>query len=380
MAFSSTVGRGRALMRVPLNRRSRLPLASTGRRNCFIHTVPGPITAEAPLPLSRACLDSSKTTGFSHTACFGAVAFLPMMAAPSLCQSTDPETEFLGPPDAGEAATPSRSDFVQAARSGDVTLTFRLLPLFLDGIDDPLTSIGESVLGVACAAGALPLVSRLLERGASPSVTDSRGASCLLLACEAGHAHVARRLLATAAPGAAMPDIYGLAPIHKAVAFGHVEVLRCLLEHGSDPNLPTSSVTAPEEYGSVPSRYETALHIAVRVLARDVSDARTRCHEVVDLLLRYSANPVSRDLHGDTPLHFSARRGDFCALWLLLGGAHEAGPAVATVNDAGADVLSEADAHSRLVGIALRAAVRVHPLRRFWHHYWSMYDFVGRGM
>ena len=148
----------------------------------------------------------------------------------------------------------------QAVRQGDVASTFRLLRQVLGDIEAPLTPIGETPLAVACHAGVLPLVKALLDAGANPSATDSSGASCLLIASQAGHAHVARRLLEEPQVDVNRCDMYGLAPIHKAVAFGHVEVVRLLLECGADPNLKTGAVRAPEEYGARASRHETACY------------------------------------------------------------------------------------------------------------------------
>jgi len=48
---------------------------------------------------------------------------------------------------------------------------------------------------MACACGALPLVSALLKAGANPNLCDRTGASCVAMAASAGHAHVLQKLL-----------------------------------------------------------------------------------------------------------------------------------------------------------------------------------------
>ncbi len=47
---------------------------------------------------------------------------------------------------------------------------------------------------MACASGALPLVSALLKAGADPNICDRTEASCVAMASSAGHAHVLRKL------------------------------------------------------------------------------------------------------------------------------------------------------------------------------------------
>ena len=67
--------------------------------------------------------------------------------------------------------------------------------LVVIGIDEPLTSIGQTALHIACAAGALPLVMALLKAGANVNAVDKTGASPVALASTAGHAHVLEKRL-----------------------------------------------------------------------------------------------------------------------------------------------------------------------------------------
>lgn len=54
---------------------------------------------------------------------------------------------------------------------------------------------GQTALHMACACGALPLVSALLKAGANPNLCDRTGASCVAMAASAGHTHVLQKLL-----------------------------------------------------------------------------------------------------------------------------------------------------------------------------------------
>lgn len=283
----------------------------------------------------------------------------------------------------GDRPAVSRAELVRSIRTGDVTGTFRLLAQATDHVDEPLTSIGQTALAVACAAGVLPLVAALLDAGADPNAQDRTGASCLSLGCAAGHAHVAERLLKGTDVDSGLRDIYGLAPIHKAVGFGQLECLRCLLQCGADPNLRTGEVTAPPEYDAAAARHEGALHIAARLLKRaqgfgSTEHQRRHQREILEVLARHGADTLMEDVDGNTPLHFCARGGDLWGLWLLLGNTADAGAAVQAVNKFGTSVLEEADVCGWDVGLLARAAVQAHGVRRRWATYWSVYDFLDR--
>ena len=88
-----------------------------------------------------------------------------------------------------------RGTLIHKIQQGDVSAVMKALPV-LGNIDEPLTSIGQTALHLACAAGALPLVTALMKQGANANATDKTGASCVALASTAGHAHVLEKTLA----------------------------------------------------------------------------------------------------------------------------------------------------------------------------------------
>jgi len=80
-------------------------------------------------------------------------------------------------------------------------------------------------------------------------------------------------------------DSWGFTALHYAVRHDHVHVCKLLLENGANPNLRTNCLKT------------TALHRAVDV------NVLNRCDELVDLLLKYGADPNLVDEGKRTPLH-----------------------------------------------------------------------------
>ncbi|CAJ1416042.1 unnamed protein product [Effrenium voratum] len=263
-----------------------------------------------------------------------------------------------------DAEARQRADLVYQIQTGDVPAVLR--GLAADGgegsaVDAPLTSLGQTALHIACGSGALPLVQALLKAGADPNLRDRTGASCVALCCAAGHAHVLQKLLEVPVRVATY-DVAGLTPLHKAVGFGQPDCLRRLLEHGLDPNLLTGEVTLPPDYGAAPSRYETALHIAARLLTRAINSPQgagsserqqLQQREIMKILVSFGADPMAKDLNGDTPLHWCARTGDAWGLWLLLGHTPSPQAALLSCNKLGEDVWGAIDSWpARLVAYA----------------------------
>ncbi|CAK9105380.1 unnamed protein product, partial [Durusdinium trenchii] len=212
---------------------------------------------------------------------------------------------------------------VRSIQVGDVSTVMGSL----HDVDAQLTSLGQTALHIASASGALPLVVALLKAGADCNRCDRTGASAVALAAAAGHAHVLEKLLECNSIKVPTYDVAGLTPVHKAVGFGQPDCLRSLLDHGVDPNVPTGEVTLPADSGAAPSRHETALHIATRLLTRAINSPdgagsserqQLQQRELMRMLVSYRANALAKDVNGDTPLHFSARTGDLWGFCLLL--------------------------------------------------------------
>ena len=98
-------------------------------------------------------------------------------------------------------------------------------------------------------------------------------------------------------------ELYGMAPLHLACHFGHLEAVNTLLEYGADVNLRVEKTIAKE----------TPMHVA----------AGNGYGEIVKGLLLKGADPNSiASNHLKTPLHVAASEGHVDVVnSLLLGGA-----------------------------------------------------------
>ena len=216
---------------------------------------------------------------------------------------------------------------------------FRLAgPPFADGLESVFDSPEPKrrlALHRAARDGdlaALPLPGRRVRRKLDP--VDASGATPLMLAAHNGHAEVVRRLVELGSdPG--VRDASGRTALHHGAEGGSARVIEALVSGGPDPD-------------ELDSFGESALHLAA-----------ARGHtEAVEILLDAGASPNLHDgMFGSTPLH-KAVRGNHTdvAGALLLGGADPDAP-----NQDGRGPLHTAAAygHAEVVGTLLDAGAHV---------------------
>lgn len=145
---------------------------------------------------------------------------------------------------------------------------------------------GDTALHMASAAFSLPAVALLIERGASCSIRNRRGAEPLHYAADANHwapdqqaATISHLLVSGADPDAR--DVSGVTPLHRAVRTRSAAAVRALLQGGA---LPSSRNRA----GSTP------LDLARHATGRSGSGtalAAGQLAEIVNLLLACGATP-----------------------------------------------------------------------------------------
>lgn len=99
---------------------------------------------------------------------------------------------------------------------------------------------GHTALMVAAAGGHAQLVGLLLERGAQARCCVEDGTHALDWAAQEGHVEVVARLLDHDPASVDLPGCRGRTALMAAVASGHADVVRLLLERGGNPHLSLS--------------------------------------------------------------------------------------------------------------------------------------------
>lgn len=184
--------------------------------------------------------------------------------------------------DVGSLDSDRRSPLHLAVRAGHEQLVCSLL---LGGAN-PSTKDkkGNAPLHIAAWHGHAGISCALLLKGADKNVLDCQGRSPLHLAAEHGHGGAADALLAAGADATLRYGENELSVLDSAASYGHVKVLRALIQHGVDVN-------------DTDSTGYTALHMAA-----DNNQAGA-----VGVLVEAGADVESQDLHHWTPLHCVAR-------------------------------------------------------------------------
>ncbi len=135
---------------------------------------------------------------------------------------------------AGWLLHPEERSALEAARAGDAAAISRVLDGGVaPGLTDPRS--GRPLIHYAAVQGDFETVSLLLAAGADPGYRDGAGRGPLYYAVEGGHAGAAEALLnAGADPDAA--DKSGRTPLMAAALDGSDDLIDLLLVHGADPN------------------------------------------------------------------------------------------------------------------------------------------------
>jgi ankyrin repeat protein len=159
--------------------------------------------------------------------------------------------------------------------------------------------VGDTALHIAAAALRPLAVAALIEAGADPNAENRRAAIPLHYACDprpngrkwnppAQRSVLA--LLLDAGSDLEHREKAGAVPLHRAVRARSPEAVRCLLERGA---------RVDAAHGKQRS---TPLHIATHSTgAGGTKGARSEQQQIIELLLRYGADPGAQDANGNPP-------------------------------------------------------------------------------
>uniref|UniRef100_A0A8B9GR39 Ankyrin 1 n=1 Tax=Amazona collaria TaxID=241587 RepID=A0A8B9GR39_9PSIT len=186
---------------------------------------------------------------------------------------------------------------------------------------------GLTPLHVAAFMGHLPIVKTLLQRGASPNVSNVKVETPLHMAARAGHTDVAKYLLQNKAKANAKAKD-DQTPLHCAARIGHTGMVQLLLENGADPNLATTAGHTPLHITAREGHVDTAMALLEKGASQTCMTKKgfTPLHvaakygkvDVAELLLAHQAHPNAAGKNGLTPLHVAVHHNNLEIVKLLL--------------------------------------------------------------
>jgi ankyrin repeat protein len=162
--------------------------------------------------------------------------------AQALAAAMQAASEAMPGPGAVSLLVEAGADLSAKDRKGRTALTyakeakFKRVVAYLQAAYEKRDAAGELSLCEAAATGTLYRVKALLDRGADIDQADELGQTPLMFAVAAGHLEVVRMLCAAGANVNAMRAADGGDLWTCAFAKPEAEIIRCLIEHGLDPN------------------------------------------------------------------------------------------------------------------------------------------------
>ena len=187
-----------------------------------------------------------------------------------------------------------RRDLQKACEEGDVERVEEILSSGTVDPDDASLLKGKPPLYWAVVRGKLPIVKMLVERfGCNPGfTTDHGGTSLFSTACARGHVDVVRYLSSLQGVETATQRKDGSTPLMAACFYGHLPVVKFLVEElHCEPQVPVSC-----------SAEGSLLHIAC---------SNNSGADVVRYLVSHCGlDPSSPRQYGETPMHVACGRGN----------------------------------------------------------------------
>ncbi|MES3002298.1 MAG: ankyrin repeat domain-containing protein [Pseudomonadota bacterium] len=227
---------------------------------------------------------------------------------------------FQAPP------TRATSAIVEAVESGDPQAVMKaardekLMP------NQSLDETGNTLLGLACQQGSLPVVQKWVESNIQApgkeflEKQNQLGQTPLWIACQSGHVHVVAFLLGQGADSRQAAS--GLAPLEIAAKQGHLDVVQKLVDR-KNPDLLAKAMHHAARKGHVK---------VVRMLLKEMTPERRKkeAQQLLStavslgeqkmaawLIRECDANVEGKDTKGKSPMDLACRRGDLAMAKLL---------------------------------------------------------------
>lgn len=158
-------------------------------------------------------------------------------------------------------------------------------------IEAPSELNGMRALHIASRFGDVPMISMLLERGATIDARSGSDRTALQIASQTGRLEVVKLLLERGADFDAIESVEGLSALAIACFQGNLEIARALLEAGADVEATTSNGRS-----------------VVFLASSIASYSNVGGDELIRLLLNLGADIDLPDDAGITPLSYANRR------------------------------------------------------------------------
>ncbi|KAF4458682.1 1-alkyl-2-acetylglycerophosphocholine esterase, partial [Fusarium albosuccineum] len=172
---------------------------------------------------------------------------------------------------------------------------------------------GQTPLHMAVIANRFWAVNRLLEAGAPVDATDCEGLRPLHFACRKGNIKIVNKLMSARADINVVSN-YGVTPLGEACERGQKDVVSLLLISNADAQV-TQEHERPPLQTAVKYGYTEIVELFLRkyhdIIDTTDNNGQTPLHiasqhesrTMVDLLLKYGANPALTDKEQRLPLH-----------------------------------------------------------------------------
>ena len=184
---------------------------------------------------------------------------------------------------------------------------------------DAANEYGITALSLACTNRSNEMVRILLEAGANPNAAQSTGETVLMTCVRTGNLAAVRLLLARGADPNGRETRWEQTALMWALASGHSQVVRTLVEHGAAVQTRSTGGFTPLLFAAQQGDLDSVqlllakgadLNYATPNDGNALTVASASGHEKLGLfLLEQGADPNRPDAHGVTALHYTMAQG-----------------------------------------------------------------------